>query len=269
MVSRHRRVRWAGELACAWSAGCLPAPPAAAATPVAADSHLQAAQRQSRADPALQAAVRRACARSSAPASAALAVRALQQAEAEHQHERAQPRPDPARLLHTVVLRSCLAYHATRLQAGASYPVWLHTRLAIESVRPAGTGFEAQARATTADGAAVVSRVTFSRGLHHACFAQSDPSGLAGCTLVDTHPHGDRGNGWAEAHEGPLVATYAGSVGPGVVALPAVATRDFPVFASFGPWLVPLARSDAPSLPGTPGSPARNPAPIASAKPSR
>lgn len=112
-----------------------------------------------------------------------------------------------------------------------SYPVWLHTRLTIEAIRPGGSGFDVQALASTTDGPARSSRVTFSRGLHHACFAPSDTIGRAGCTMVDTHPHGGRVDGWVEAHEGPIVATYAGSVSATVVQLPAVETRDFPVFA--------------------------------------
>ena len=209
-----------------------------------AEQHLQAAQRQARGDAPLQRPVlKRACARHrQAPRTAAVwQSRQLQQAEAIHQQERAQARPDTARLLQVVVLRGCAAYHATRLQPGVSHPVWLHTRLRIESLRPGSTGFAVQARASSAAGGALPSRVTFSRGLHHACFTTTDAVGLASCTMVDTHPHGDRINGWAEIHEGPLVATYSGSVSATVVQLPAVETREFPVFTSFAVLPTPFA----------------------------
>jgi hypothetical protein len=233
--SLHRRLGgWALVLMCTAVTAAAAAAPAAAPLPsVPADAHLQAAQRQARGHPVLQQAVRRACASSAAPTGAAAAEQALREAEADYQRERAQARPDAARLLQAVVLRGCAAYHATRLQPEVSHPVWLHTRLTIDAVRPGLTGFEVQARATTIGGTARPSRVTFSRGLHHACFVSTDAAGLGGCTMVDTHPHGDRVNGWAEAHEGPLVATYAGNVSATVVQLPAVETREFPVFSSF------------------------------------
>lgn len=259
---------WCTAAAAAPVAARVAAPPAApvaatspapAALAVTADSHRDAARRQSRDSPALRQRFARACAPSAAPPSAALAVQALQALEAEHQRERLQAQPDPERLRHTVVLRGCMAYHATRLQAGASYPVWWHTWLSIDSVRPASTGFEAQARVTTAHGAAATSRVTFSRGLHHACFVQTDADGRAGCTLVDTHPHGDRLNGWAEAHEGPLIATYAGSVSAAAVALPATHTRELPVFASLPAFAAQAVTGQAmqPAARPNPSSPAR------------
>lgn len=205
---------------------------------VPAASHLRAAQQQARADPALTAMVRRQCAGRGAgkPATAAQALLQLQQAEAAHRDERAWPRPRADRLLQAVVARGCAAYHATRLQPGASFPVWWHTALRIDGVRLAATGYEVQARAITADGPVAGSRVTFSRGLHHACFVPTDLAGQAACVMVDTHPHGGRPDGWAEAHEGPVVATFAGSVSVTRVALPAVEFRDLPVFASAPAW---------------------------------
>ena len=204
---------------------------------VPADSHLRAAQRQSKGQPALAALVRRHCARTAAPKTAGLARQDLEQAEAAHRAERALPRPQPDRLLQAVVLRGCAAYHATRLQAGASFPVWWHTRLDIHSVRPTATGFEVQAQASTVNGAVVSSRITLARGLHHACFMATDASGQAACVLVDTHPHGGRPDAWAEAHEGPVIASFAGSVLPDRVELPAVTVRDMPVFASLPAWM--------------------------------
>lgn len=210
--------------------------PTAGPAAVPAHSHLLAAQRQSRGQPALVAMVRRHCARSAAPKTAALALQALTGAEAAHRAVRALPRPQPQQQLQAVVLRSCAAHHATRLQPGASFPVWWHTRLDIDSVRPTATGFEVQARASTAQGAVASSRVTLARGLHHACFIATDASGQAACVMVDTHPHGGRPDAWAEAHEGPVIATFAGSVSPERVELPAVAVRDMPVFASLPAW---------------------------------
>jgi hypothetical protein len=110
--------------------------------------------------------------------------------------------------------------------------VWWHSQLQFDGIRPAATGFQIQARAQTADGAVASSRITFARGLHHACFVSTDLQGQAGCVMVDTHPHGGRPDAWAEAHEGPFIATFAGSVSPTRVELPAVAFRDLPVFAS-------------------------------------
>ncbi|GCL62882.1 hypothetical protein [Pseudaquabacterium pictum] len=208
----------------------------AGTTGVPSDSHLRAAQRQARGQPALAALVRHHCAQTAAPKTAALARQALEQAEAAHRAERALPRPEPDRLLQHVVLRSCAAHHATRLQPGASFAVWWHTRLAIDSMRPTATGFEALARASTVNGAVASSRVTLARGLHHACFMATDATGQAACVLVDTHPHGGRPDAWAEAHEGPVIATFAGSVSPDRVELPAVAFRDMPVFASPPAW---------------------------------
>lgn len=211
----------------------VPTPNGAAAT-----THLRAAERQAVGDESLKAAFARWClTSSSAPETAALAVRRLGQAEADHQAERALPRPRANRLLLAVVLRSCAAFHATRLQPGASYPVWLHTQIRIEGSRPTAAGLEMQARATTVDGAVANSRITFSRGLHHACFASTDATGKATCTMVDTHPHseGGMGSGWAEAHEGPVVATLAGSVSASRVELPAVGFLDLPVFGGVSP----------------------------------
>lgn len=226
---------WLLALSGLWPMALVPAAagplqPGAAGVPAAA--HLQAAKRQARGDAAAMAVFQRACAASQTPGTAALAARQLQQAEADHQAERAQPRPQADRLLQMAVARGCAAYHATRLQPGQSYPVWWHSRLQFDGIRPAATGFEIQARATTTQGAVASSRVTFARGLHHACFVLTDNRGHAACAMVDTHPHGGRPDAWAEAHEGPFVATLAGSVSPTRVELPAVAFRDLPVFAS-------------------------------------
>ncbi|MDH4393244.1 MAG: hypothetical protein QE285_17705 [Aquabacterium sp.] len=210
-----------------------PQPPVAG---VAAAAHLQAAQRQARGDAPSMAMFKRQCALSQAPRTAALAVQQLRQAEADHQAERALPRPRADRLLQMVVARGCAAHHATRLQPGLSYPVWWHSQLRFDGIRPAATGFEIQARAHTADGAVATSRITFARGLHHACFVLTDAQGLAACVMVDTHPHGGRPDAWADAHEGPFVATLAGSVSPTRVELPAVEFRDLPVFASAPVW---------------------------------
>lgn len=218
-------------------AGVIPATvlaPARADSPeqpiVASVAHRRAAERHARLDPVLRATFRRDCSSSSGPTTAALAAQRLQQAEADYRAERALPRPRADRLLMAVVARGCAAYHATRLHPGTSYPVWLQSQVRIEEIKPAATGFEVQARATTVDGAVENSRITFSRGLHHACFQLTDAKGKVHCVMVDTHPHGDRVNGWAEAHEGPLVVTLAGSVSPTRVELPAVEFRDFPVF---------------------------------------
>ena len=199
---------------------------------VAAAAHLQAAQRQARSDATSMAVFKRSCGLSQAPRTATLAVQQLRQAEADHQAERAQPRPQADRLLQAVVARGCAAYHATRLQPGQSYPVWWHSQLQFDGIRPAATGFQIQARAQTADGAVASSRITFARGLHHACFVSTDVQGQAACVMADTHPHGGRPDAWAEAHEGPFIATFAGSVSAIRVELPAVAFRDLPVFAS-------------------------------------
>lgn len=210
--------------------------PTADQAAVPARHHLLAAQQQARGQPALVVLVRRQCANAAASRTADLALQALAQAEADHRAERALPRPQADRLLQAVVLRGCTAYHATRLQAGASFPVWWHTVLRIDGVRPAATGFEVQARATTSHGPVTSSRITFSRGLHHACFVSTDAVGQAACVMVDTHPHGNRSDAWAEAHEGPLVATFAGSVSAARVDLPAIESRDLPVFASAPAW---------------------------------
>lgn len=215
----------------ALAAAAAPVPAAAQAVPAAA--HLQAAQRQAQGDAALKRAVRQWCSAASAPATAALAVQRLQAAEADHQRERAQPAPDADRLRLAVVQRGCAAYHASRLLPGSSHPVWLHTQLLLVSVKPGKLGFEVTAKASTVDGPVVNSRITFARGLHHACFASTDATGVVTCTLLDTHPHGSNPlNGWAEAHAGPFVATLAGSMAPTVVQLPAITLREMPVFSS-------------------------------------
>ncbi|HPG78869.1 MAG TPA: hypothetical protein PK756_09385 [Piscinibacter sp.] len=203
---------------------------------VPADHHLRAAQRQAHGQPALVALARPACAHAAAPRTAALALQALAQAEAYHRAERAMERPRADRLLQAVVLRGCAAYHASRLQPGASHPVWWHTRLRIDSVRPAATGFSVQASAGHVNGPVAGSRITFARALHHACFVATDAGGQAACTMVDTHPHGGRPDAWAEAHEGPIIATLAGSVSPTRVELPAVEVRELPVFTSAPAW---------------------------------
>lgn len=226
---------WLLALSGLWPMALVPAvagTPQPALTGVAAAAHLQAAQRQARGDAPALAVFKRACAASQAPATAALAVQQLRQAEADHQAERARPRPQPERLLQAVVARGCAAYHATRLQPGQSHPVWWHSQLRIDSVRPAATGLAVQAQVSTADGVVASSRITLARGLHHACFVLTDAQGLAACAMVDTHPHGGPADAWAEAHEGPVIATFAGSVSPTRVELPAVAFRDLPVFAS-------------------------------------
>lgn len=222
-----------------WStyAGVAGGESSAGHTSVSADSHLRAAQRQSKGQPALASLVRRHCGQSAAPKTAALARQGLEYAEAAYRAERALSRPQPDRLLQAVVLRGCAAYHATRLQVGASFPVWWHTRLDILSVRPTATGFEVHAHASTVNGAVASSRVTLARGLHHACFMDTDATGQAVCVLVDTHPHGGRPDVWAEAHEGPVIATFAGSVSLDRVELPAVAFRDMPVFVGLPSWV--------------------------------
>ena len=234
-------LRWHGTASPLWqgimpgllgalvAVGC-PIPAAAQAVPAAA--HLQSAQRQAQGDAALTRAVRQWCSAASAPATAALAAQRLQAAEADHRHERAQPVPDADRLRLAVVLRGCAAYHASRLLHGSSHPVWLHTQLLLVSVKPGKAGFEVTAKASTVDGPVVNSRITFARGLHHACFAATDAVGMVTCTLMDTHPHGNKLDGWTEAHEGPFVATLAGSMASTVVQLPAVALRQMPVFSS-------------------------------------
>lgn len=221
-------------------AAANPSPAVAQAVPAAA--HRQAAQRQAQGDAVLKRAFKQWCSVASAPTTAALAAQRLLAAEADHQRERAQPAPDEDRLRLAVVLRGCAAYHASRLLPGSSHPVWLHTQLLLVSVRPGKLGFEVAAQASTVDGPVVNSRITFARGLHHACFASTDAAGVVTCTLVDTHPHGNKLDGWAEAHEGPFVATLAGSVASTVVQLPAVAFRDMPVFANFPSWAVRSVR---------------------------
>lgn len=221
-----------------WVAGCLAmlaagASPAPTRVPtVGAEVHRDAAQRQAQGHTSSRSVVERWCSTASSPASAELAVQRLQAAEAEYRTERMLPRPRADQLRLAVVRRSCAAYHASRLLPGESYPIWLYTHLQIKSVRPAAAGFEVQAVATTVDGPVVNSRITFARGLHHACFAATDAAGVVTCTMVDTHPHGPGVGVWAEAHEGPVVATLAGKVAPEVVELPSVSFRDLPAFAN-------------------------------------
>jgi len=228
--------RWLGAGLGLVAASALATAPAPAGVAVDAKAHLRAAKRQAHGDHALSAAFQRACSAAATPKTAALAVQQLRQTEADHQNERSQSRPRQDRLLLAVVMRGCAAWHATRLQPGASYPVWLHTRVRIEGVKPAAAGFEIQAWASTVDGPVSNSRITFSRGLHHACFAPTDATGKAACVMVDSHPHGDASHGGAEAHEGPFVATLAGSVSPNRVELPTVEFREVPVFASQPPF---------------------------------
>jgi hypothetical protein len=216
-------------------AAAVASPAAAASAGVEADAHRRAAARQAQGDPVLVAAFQRGCSPASAPRTAEQALQQLRQTETDHQAERAQPRPRADVLLRAVVLRGCAAFHATRLQPGTSYPVWWQSQVRIEAMRPAATGFEIQARAGTADGAVSDSRVTFSRGLHHACFVPTNSKGQAACVMVYTHPHGSRVDGWAEANEGPFVATFAGRVSATRVDLPAVEFRDLPVFAGVSP----------------------------------
>lgn len=174
----------------------------------------------------------RTCVQAGQRIDAAQALQALRAAESDWRRERERAEPREAVLQQAVVARSCAAHHATRLQAGASHAVWWPSKVDILGVQPAAAGWTVEVRATTLAGPVVGSRITLSRGLHHTCFALSDATGSVRCTLLDTHPHGGAMNVWAEAHEGPIVATLAGQVAPDRVELPAVGQRAIPVFVS-------------------------------------
>jgi hypothetical protein len=213
--------------------------PHEAATPVQAvpaSAHLLAAQRQARRDPSLQALFQRTCLLAGHRIDAPRALQMLQSAEADWRLERDRPEPREAVLRQVVVARSCAAHQLTRLSPGSSHAVWLHTQVEILGVLPSAAGWTVEARATTMDGPVVGSRITIARGLHHTCFALTDAAGSVRCTLVDTHPHSGRPSAWAEAHEGPIVATVAGQVTPARVELPAVGQREIPVFMAAGPF---------------------------------
>jgi hypothetical protein len=200
--------------------------------PAAHGPHWQAARVLAQGDAAMLAAFERGCSPAAAPATAAQALQRLQAAEAEHRAERVQLQPREERLRLAVVQRACAAHHASHLQPDLQIPIWLHTRLQLTRITPGQAGFEVEAQASTPLGPVARSRITLARGLHHSCFGLTDNAGVVRCTLLDTHPHGNRLDGWAEAHEGPFVATLAGSVSPTVVELPAFAARAMPVFSA-------------------------------------
>ncbi len=209
---------------------CADQPGLAGAAP--AVTHLQSAQKLAQATPTLQRAFKQWCSAKPTNLPADVAEQRLQAAETSHQTERAQARPDADRLRTAVLLRACAAHQASLLQPGRVRPVWLHTAVDITELRPGPSGVEVRAKATSPQGPVVNSRITFARGLHHSYFALSNARGEVQCTLVDTHPHAGRVGGWDAAHDGPVVATLAGSMTSTVVELPAVALRELPTFAS-------------------------------------
>jgi hypothetical protein len=137
----------------------------------------------------------------------------------------------PALLRSLVVQRECAAYQATRFLPQIRRPVWLLSELTLSRPRTAAhaEGMRVEAFARNVDGPVVNSRITFSQGLHMSCFGLTDARGAVRCTLVDTHPHGPGSNDQDdEAHDGPLIASLAGSVSTDRVELPAAVQRDLP-----------------------------------------
>lgn len=216
-----------------------------------ATRHLRAAQGQAAGDAALEKRLRAWCSAGAMPRSASAAVAAVRDAEAAYRAAAYAPvRATQKELRSLVVQRECAAYQAARLEPQVRRPMWLFSDLRIVEFRLTGglTGaVEAEAEARNIDGPVRNSRITFSQGLHTSCFAATGVQGATRCTLVDTHPHGPGWNPLGDAsHQGPLIATLAGSVSSDRVELPAVVERPWP--ASFAPrWQrtgVELARSD-------------------------
>jgi hypothetical protein len=200
---------------------------------VTANSHLRAAERHAGREPDLRTIFRHACAAKSAPKTVEEAVSAVRKTEAVFHNERAQATPDQTLLTRAVVLRGCAAYHATRLQPGASYPLWLLSSLKVTQmglVNPPGKGWWVEAQARNLNGPVANSRLTFSQGAHMSCFGATDAQGVVRCTLQDTHPHGPGPLSAAEvaAHKGPVIATLAGSVSASRIELPTVTERPMP-----------------------------------------
>jgi hypothetical protein len=221
-----------------------------AATPDEAVRHLRAAKRQAAGLPELEKRRRAWCSAGARPPSALSAVAAVRGVEAAYRAAAYSPvRATQRELLGLVVQRECAAYHAARLEPQVRRPVWLFSDLRIVAFRLSGglTGaVEAEAEARNIDGPVRNSRITFSQGLHMSCFVATGIQGAARCTLVDTHPHGPGWNPFGDpSHQGPLIATLAGSVSSERVELPAVVERPWP--ASFAPRWQPtgleLARS--------------------------
>lgn len=200
---------------------------------VTASSHRRAAEKHAGSQPELRATFRRACSSKSAPKTVEEAVNAIRKAETGLQHERSQPNPDPQRLKQAVVLRGCAAYHATRLQPGASHPLWLLSSLTVTGmgyVKPPGKGWWVEAVAQNVEGSVANSRLTFSQGAHMSCFGTTDAKGAVRCVLQDSHPHGPGPLTAADvaAHSGPVIATLAGSVSSTRVEIPSTTEHPMP-----------------------------------------
>lgn len=207
---------------------------ARAAPPDEAARHLLAAEGQAARDPTLRQRRERWCKTAAAPADATLAEQAVRVAEEAYRNAAGAATP-PARaaLRSLVVQRECAALHAARLQPQVRRPVWLISELTIVRVGASSStanGMEVVAVARNVNGPVVNSRITFSQGVHMSCFGVTDVRGSVRCTLVDTHPHGpESAHGTDdEAHEGPLIATLAGSTSADRVELPAVVQQSLP-----------------------------------------
>ncbi len=198
------------------------------------DRHLRSAMRQAAGHTALEQRRKAWCDSRRAPEEATRAAQAVRVAEdAYRTAANVSTLPKHAVLRDLVVQRECAAAQAARLQPQVRRPVWLISELAFAPVRRASGASEAVPVAAVArniNGPVVGSRITFSQGLHMACFGITDARGAVQCTLVDTHPHGPESAHEAddEAHEGPLTATLAGSASADKVELPAVVQRAMP-----------------------------------------
>lgn len=135
---------------------------------------------------------------------------ALSQVEARFKEERTHGKSQPVQRL---IERECLAYRLTFKDPTLKHPVWYLGQLKVLKVnRGTGDSLEVTARAYSLAGPIVNSRLTFSTGLHHSCFGDSDAQGLVRCRLIDTHPHGEAGEADHEPTDGTLVASLQGKV---------------------------------------------------------
>lgn len=194
----------------------------------AGEAHLANAGLHAKGKPSLMAAMARWCSPQT-PQSTSLQDRSLRLPEVEmaYQRERQAERPDRTRMLSLVVERECAAFQEARVSGAPVRPIWLLSQLRVLRPTTAGSNeLHWRAVATNLAGPVVDSRITFSKGLHMACFGITDARGQVQCTLVDTHPHGPGSEGTPEEHEGPLVVSLAGTVDRRRVQLPAVVIQN-------------------------------------------